>query len=708
MSRNLNGRTVSNSLYIAATEERAGKALVALGVMDLLAQRVDRIGVFRPVIANPEGRDSLVELLIAQYNLEITVSEACPLTYADIAEFIENGESEKVVATAVEALSAIRSRFDFILIIGTDYVGPAGSTELELNATLAANLGAPVLQVVTGKDHDIDEIRTAALHGKHVFDENSCAVLATIINRIEPAMAEHIKSALTIDLANEKAPVYVLREVSVLSALTVDEVAAGLGGLILAGEGPNMQREVEKYVAGSGHVPMVLELLKTGTMLVAAGDRADLCVTAAAVAASPDMPSPAGLLLTCGVIPDQLTLNLLRAAQLPVIAVEPDTYQTLHALDSLRGEMRPGNRRKIAAALAEFANGVDGEYLTNRIQLSKTTTVTPLMFQASLMEQARAHKRHIVLPESGDERILRAADELLHGGICEITLLGKASDVEAKAKHLGLDLVGVHVIDPDFSELRTEFAQEYTRLRAHKGVALQDAMDRMTDPSYFGTLLVHMGHADGMVSGATHTTAETIRPALEVIKTVPGVSLVSSTFLMCMPDRVLAFADCAVNPDPNDVQLAEIASITAETARTFGIEPRVAMLSYSTGESGSGTDVDKVRNATEHLLKLRPDLPIAGPIQYDAAVDKGVGKSKMPDNPVAGNATVLIFPDLNSGNTAYKAVQRSANAIAIGPVLQGLNKPVNDLSRGCTVPDIINTVAITAIQAQMLHAESIG
>jgi phosphate acetyltransferase len=220
-------------------------------------------------------------------------------------------------------------------------------------------------------------------------------------------------------------------------------------------------------------------------------------------------------------------------------------------------------------------------------------------------------------------------------------------------------------------------------------------------------MLVHFGLADGMVSGATHTTADTIRPALEVIKTVPGVQLVSSTFLMCMPDRVLAFADCAVNPDPNETQLAEIASTTADTAIAFGIEPRVAMLSYSTGQSGSGTDVDKVRNATEYLLKLRPDLPVAGPIQYDAAVDAGVGKSKMPDNPVAGNATVLIFPDLNSGNTAYKAVQRSSNAIAIGPVLQGLKKPVNDLSRGCTVPDIVNTVAITAIQAQNQTASEI-
>lgn len=691
---------MSSSLYITATEERAGKALVSLGVMDLLARSIDRVGVFRPIIGNPQRRDSLAELLIAQYNIDLTFDEACPFTYNDIVEHLENGQTEKVVAQVVEAYSAIRHRFDFVLIIGTDYVGPTAATELDLNATLAANLGSPVLEVVSGRGRDIDELRTSSMHARHVLDEHGCTVIGTVINRVAADDAGRIATEVAFDLTEDDAPVYVLREVPVLSALSVDEVAAGLGGQILAGDGPNLQREIDRYVAGSGHVPMVLGLLKSGTMLVAAGDRADLAVAAAAVAASPDLPSPAGLLLTCGVIPDELTLNLLRSSQLPVIAVTGDTYQTLHELDLLRGEMRPGNRRKIAAALAEFAIGVDVDELAGRIRLSRPTTVTPLMFQSSLMEQARAQRRHIVLPEGNDERILRAAEELLHGDIVDITLLGDPAEVATKAGHLGLDISQAHILDPETSDLRHQFAAEYARLRAHKGVSLKDAEDRMSDPSYFGTMLVFVGYADGMVSGATHTTAETIRPALEVIKTVPGVSLVSSTFLMCLPDKVLAFADCAVNPDPTAPQLAEIAATTADTAKAFGIEPRVAMLSYSTGKSGSGQDVEKVRAATELLAAARPDLPLAGPIQYDAAVDAGVGAAKLPGNPVAGRATVLIFPDLNSGNTAYKAVQRSANAIAIGPVLQGLNKPVNDLSRGCTVPDIVNTVAITAIQAQ--------
>lgn len=696
---------MSKSLYITATEARAGKAIASLGVMEVLARQVDRIGVFRPVVADNSTKDSLVELLIDQYALDLTYEEACPFTYGDIAHHLESGHPERVVAQAVEAFHALKQRFEFVLIIGTDYGSAASGAELELNAELAANLGSPVLLVVSGVDKNAEDIFIATGHARHLLEEHGCAVVATIANRVNPLIAADVRQEIRDARTVDAAPIYVLSDVPVLSALTVEEVAAGLRGMVISGSGPNMQREVDRYVAGSGHVPMVLGLLDAGTMLVAAGDRADLAVAAAAVSGSPDLPTPAGLVLTCGVQPDELTTKLLRSAQLPVICVTPDTYATLHTLDHLRGEIRPGSRRKIAAALAEFTSNVDRDELVSAIQLSSPTVVTPLMFQVGLLERARADRRRIVLPEGTEERILRAAEELLHGDIVNVTLLGNPIEVHARANHLGIDVSEAEIIDPDASELHIGFAEEYARLRAHKGVTLKDALDRMSDPSYFGTMLVHLGHADGMVSGATHTTAETIRPALEVIKTVPGVSLVSSTFLMCLPDRVLAFADCAVNPDPTPEQLADIAVSTVATASAFGIEPRVAMLSYSTGESGTGEDVEKVRLATEILTYGHPDLAVAGPIQYDAAVDEGVGKSKMPGNPVAGRATVLIFPDLNSGNTAYKAVQRSANAIAIGPILQGLKKPVNDLSRGCTVADIVNTVAITAIQAQTAPAE---
>lgn len=690
---------MSNSLYITSAHVRAGKAVVALGVMELLARQVARIGVFRPIVSQDAKPDAMLELLISRYNIDIDPHDAYAMTYAEAAEHFESGHPERVIEIAVEKFSAMRSRFDFIVVIGTDYTGPTASTELELNAMLAANLGTPVLSIINGYNKDIDAIAASIGHKRHLLAEHDCSLVATIVNRVRADRADDIRAALSLRAHEDEEPFFVLRDLPVLAALTVEEVVNGLGGRVIVGEGEALQREVDTYVAGSGHVPMVLGLLKPGVLVVCAGDRADLAVACAAVASIPDWPSPSALVLTCGICPDGLTLKLLQSSHLPTICVPEDTWETLHKLDEMRGEIRPMSRRKIAAALGEFAASVDGEALASRIRLTAALAVTPLMFQTSLMEKARANRRHIVLPEGMDERILRATDELLHGDIVDITLLGNPDEVLAKATRIGVDIHSAHIIDPVKSELRGEFARTYAELRAKKGVTLETALDRMEDPNYFATMLVHSGRADGMVSGAAHTTAETIRPALEIIKTVPGTSLVSSTFLMCLPDRVLAFADCAVNPDPTSEQLAQIALSTADTAVAFGIDPRVAMLSYSTGQSGTGTDVDKVRVATGLVAQARPLLPLAGPIQYDAAVDEEVGAAKMPGNPVAGHATVLIFPDLNSGNTAYKAVQRSSNAVAIGPILQGLRKPVNDLSRGCTVPDVVNTVAITALQA---------
>jgi phosphate acetyltransferase len=308
-----------------------------------------------------------------------------------------------------------------------------------------------------------------------------------------------------------------------------------------------------------------------------------------------------------------------------------------------------------------------------------------------------------VLPEGTEERILRAAEILLLRDVVNLTLLGNPEEVRQKISSLGIEAEGINIIDPLSSRVRELYAHTYHEMRTHKGVSQEMAFDVMADSSYFATLMVYHGHADGMVSGAVHTTSHTIRPAFEVIRTRPGFSIVSSVFFMCLPDRVLVFGDCAVNPDPSAEQLADIAVSSVETAKMFGIEPYVAMLSYSTGESGKGEEVEKVRKATSLVKELRPDIKIEGPIQYDAAIDVGVARTKLPGSEVAGHATVFVFPDLNTGNTTYKAVQRSANAVAIGPVLQGLKKPVNDLSRGCTVTDIVNTVAITAIQAQAIR-----
>jgi phosphate acetyltransferase len=326
--------------------------------------------------------------------------------------------------------------------------------------------------------------------------------------------------------------------------------------------------------------------------------------------------------------------------------------------------------------------------------------MTPIMFEYDLIERARSDRRHIVLPEGEDDRVLRAAEILSRRGVADLTILGNEKEVRARADALGVDLGDAQVVDPVESPMRAQFASVYHELRKHKGVTEEVALDVVSDPSYFGTLMVHTGAADGMVSGAAHTTGDTIRPAFEVIKSRKDVSVVSSVFFMCLADRVLVYGDCAVNPSPDAGQLADIAISSAETSAAFGIEPRIAMLSFSTGESAKGAQVDLVREATALVGERRPDLKVEGPIQYDAAVDMSVAELKMPGSEVAGQANVFVFPDLDTGNIAYKAVQRSANAVAVGPVLQGLNKPVNDLSRGCQVPDIISTVAITAIQAQ--------
>ena len=328
------------------------------------------------------------------------------------------------------------------------------------------------------------------------------------------------------------------------------------------------------------------------------------------------------------------------------------------------------------------------------------TAVTPLAFQADLIERARADRKRIVLPEPDDDRVLQAAAQVLAAGIADITFVGDADYVAKRAGELGIDLSAAQVVSVDDPAYRERYAEEFARLRAKKGVTLEQAREKVTDVSYFGTMMVHMGDADGMVSGAAHTTAHTIVPSFQIIKTAPGVSVVSSIFLMAMKDRVWAFGDCAVNPNPTPEQLADIAVTSARTAAQFGVTPRVAMLSYSTGTSGAGPDVDAVVEATRLAREKAPELAIEGPIQFDAAVDAAVASKKLPGSDVAGKATVFVFPSLEAGNIGYKAVQRSSGALAVGPVLQGLNKPVNDLSRGALVEDIVNTVALTAVQAQ--------
>ena len=449
--------------------------------------------------------------------------------------------------------------------------------------------------------------------------------------------------------------------------------------------------------------------MEDGDLIITPGDRADVILGSVMTLFSDKAPNIAGLILTGGLVPEPHVTKLLeglKAPCFPIMSVDTDTYTTAMHVSAVHPTISAENERKIALTLGLFESRVDLLELEKSIEVVRSTRVSPIMFEYELIEWAKSDRKHIVLPEGDEERILRAAEILLRRDAVKITLLGEKEDIQKKIATFGLDLRSVQIENPMRSKKLSKFADTYYKLRQHKGISREFAFDMMTDVNYFGTMMVYKGLADGMVSGAVHTTQHTVRPAFEFIRTQKGYSIVSSVFLMCLEDRVLVYGDCAVNPNPNPEQLADIAIASAETARLFGIEPRIAMLSYSTGESGEGEDVEKVREATQIAKERRPDLKIEGPLQYDAAIDASVAATKIPDSEVAGHATVFIFPDLNTGNNTYKAVQRSANAVAIGPVLQGLNKPVNDLSRGCTVTDIVNTVAITAIQAQARKKES--
>ncbi|ASY32711.1 putative phosphate acetyltransferase [Streptomyces sp. Tu6071] len=686
---------MARSVYVTGTDRGDGRQVVELGVMELLTRRVDRVAVFRPLVH--DGPDRMYELFRERYRLSQPPDSVFGMHYARASALQAEQGLDELVSRLVESYQRLAAEYDAVLVIGTDFAHTQLPDELGFNARLANEFGAFVLPVVGGKEQSAESVRSEAHNAYHAYAGRGCDVLAMIVNRVAPADRDLVQERLT---GRVGVPVYVLPDEPSLSAPTVAQITHTLGGTVLLGDEAGLSRDALDFVFGGATLPNFLHALTPGCLVVTPGDRSDLVVGALA-AHSAGAPAIAGVLLTLGERPDQGILRL--AGQLapgtPLVSVPGNSFPTATELFTLEGRLGAATPRKTETALGLFERWVNGPALLDRIRVAGSGRVTPMMFAHKLIEQARAHPRRVVLPEGTEERVLRAADVLLRRSVCALTLLGDPAVIRRKAADLGVDLEGAELLDPHDSELRGRFAREYAALRAHKGVTEELAHDVVADVNYFGTLMVRAGLADGMVSGAVHSTAATIRPAFEVIKTRPDAKLVSSAFFMCLADKVLVYADCAVNPDPDAEQLADIAIQSATTAAAFGVEPRIAMLSYSTGTSGSGADVDKVRQATELVRAERPDLLIEGPIQYDAAVEPSVAATKLPDSPVAGRATVLIFPDLNTGNNTYKAVQRSAGAVAVGPVLQGLRKPVNDLSRGALVEDIVNTVAITAIQA---------
>ncbi|MEV7246791.1 phosphate acetyltransferase [Streptomyces sp. NPDC093248] len=687
---------MTRSVYVTGIDRGDGRQVVELGVMELLTRQVDRVGVFRPLVH--DGPDRMFELLRTRYRLSQDPATVYGMDYVEASALQAEQGTDELVSTLVDRFHLVARDYDVVLVLGTDFAGTQLPDELSLNARLANEFGASVIPVVGGRAQPADSVRAEIRNAFRAYDGLGCDVLAMVANRVDREDREEIAGRLADRLP---VPVYVLPDEPALSAPTVAQIAQTLGARVLLGDDSGLARDALDFVFGGAMLPNLLTALTPGCLVVTPGDRADLVVGSLA-AHSAGTPPIAGVLLTLNEVPSQeiLTLAARLAPGTPVISVAGNSFPTAERLFSMEGKMTAATPRKAETALGLFERYADSADLARRVSAPSSDRVTPMMFEHKLLEQARSDRRRVVLPEGSEERVLHAAEVLLRRGVCDLTLLGPADRIRKKAADLGIDLGDSQVIDPATSELRDAFAERYAQLRSHRGVTVELAYDVVSDVNYFGTLMVQEGLADGMVSGSVHSTAATIRPAFEIIKTRPDSSIVSSVFFMCLADKVLVYGDCAVNPDPNAEQLADIAIQSAVTAARFGVEPRIAMLSYSTGTSGSGADVDKVRQATELARSRRPDLKIEGPIQYDAAVEPSVAATKLPGSEVAGQATVLIFPDLNTGNNTYKAVQRSAGAIAVGPVLQGLRKPVNDLSRGALVQDIVNTVAITAIQAQ--------
>ena len=688
---------MAQGIYITTTTVRAGKTLVSMGLADALHRHTGRVGYFRPIVPGDSvDEDPMVQLMRETFKIGPEAA-AGGVTDAYARSMITSGAQDELYAELVVAYEQLAANVDAVVIEGTDLLNGDTGFEREIDTDLALHFNAPVLAVVSAQGLTAQEASNAVELTRSNLRDAGSELLSIVVNRADPELLDEM--ATTIKPGTNQRKVYIIPELEELRYPTVGEVATALSLDWVAGS-EQLDRDVSEVKAVSMEGGNFLQVLNDGALVIVSGDRSDAVLATLAAARTTDFPVPAGMILTNGIEPNPMIQRLYADAPFPVFVSFSDTFTMARNVAAVPASLSAAQPRKTAAVLGAWNQHVDEEELLSRIELARPTAMTPVRFLHQLTARASADRKRIVLPEGEDPRILRAAEILRRRGVCDLTLLGNVDEIQETASTLGVDLAGIDLISPAESPDHEAYAQAYAEARAHRGVKIDFAREMMLEPTYFGTMMVQQGDVDGMVAGAAHTTAQTIRPALEFVKTKPGTKIVSSVFFMLLPDRALVYGDCAVNTDPNAEQLADIAAASAETAQQFGVDPRVAMLSYSTGESGAGEAVDKVREATRLVKAAHPDLKVDGPLQYDAAVSASVAASKMPESEVAGKASVFIFPDLNTGNNTYKAVQQSAGAVAVGPVLQGLNKPVNDLSRGTTVDDIVNTVAITAIQAQ--------
>ncbi len=692
---------MNKSVYVITPSSQSGKSIVSLGLMQMLQRITPNVAYFKPFIEQEHEKDNHIDTILSHFKINMSYDDAYAFSRGNLTDLQNKGKINEVYDCIIKKYKSLEEKFDFVLVEGSDFNEEGSIFEVDFNGSLASSLGVPVLLVIKDTFETIAELVNHTVVEVISFLKKDVNVIGVVISRCTKNIDE-IKSKVSKRLRGNIF-VAAIPNNEELGKPTVKEIATELGAHILFGA-DKMDAIAQHSIIGGMQLGHYLPRILDDCVCVIPGDRADLIVGSMLANMSQNYPNVAGIVLTGGFLPERSVIKLIDGPQkpIPIMAVNTGTFETATKIANIKPKIYAGNHRKIKLSIDLFESAVNTEELSKIINSVKNENITPRMFQYNMLVSAKKAQRHIVLPEGDDDRILTAASQLAKDRIGYLTILGNPEEVRAKATQLGLywDDERIKIVNPLDSQHYEDYANTLYELRKSKGLELASARDLMLDVSYFGTMMVYKGHAHGMVSGAKHTTAHTIKPALQFVKTKPGFNTVSSVFFMLLDDRVLVYGDCAIVPNPTSEQLAEIAISSADSAKTFGIEiPKVALLSYSSGSSGSGEDVEKVRVATGIVKSTRPDILVEGPIQYDAAVDPVVGKQKLPDSPVAGQANVLIFPDLNTGNNTYKAVQRETGALAVGPMLQGLNKPINDLSRGATIDDIYNTVIITAIQS---------
>lgn len=696
---------MNKALYITSNSEDSGKSILTIGLMNLLLRHKPKVGYFRPVIDDTvdSAKDNHINTVLSFFSIDADYEDTYGYTMSRLIKKWNNNKREDILNTIIEKYKKLEEQYDFVIVEGSDFSQFGSIIELDLNIIIAKNLGIPVVLIssVMGDrlEHNLDNLMLTY----DSFAEKDVNVIAVVANKAKPEQLNEINAKLS-QLLPKSVAVNTIPLNQKLKNPTMKELTEAVEAKVLFGE-DLLDRPTGDIEIGAMQLSHFLNHLSEDVVIVTPADREDIIMGSLQANISSNYPNISGIILTGNMDLSESVIQLIQGLDkiVPVIAVKEATFDIASQLFNVRSHIYATNIEKIKISIEVFESNVDVDGLMEHLEsYKKSSAMTPRMFQYYLVQRAKNQRKHIVLPEGSDDRILIAASKLQDLDIIDISVLGQIEKVEAAIKRLNIpfDFDKTPVINPQTSEYFQDFTKTLYELRKHKGISPAMAEDLMIDVSYFGTMMVYKGLADGMVSGAAHTTAHTIKPALQFIKTKPGFSVVSSVFFMCLEDRVSVFGDCAINPNPSAEQLSDIAIASADSSMAFGIDAKVAMLSYSSGVSGKGADVEIVKEATEIVKTKRPDLKVEGPIQYDAAVDPVVGRKKLPNSEVAGQASVLIFPDLNTGNNTYKAVQRETGALAIGPMLQGLNKPINDLSRGCTVEDIFNTVIITAIQAQ--------